>query len=144
MKRLLFAALTLGLAACAPRLNSGPPTLNCDGERSGRLSRVPFTLSANITPQTNEVAGVLTEQGGKAFWVYGRRIADSPNFNLILSVTDQTESYLDLNLILKKARLGYFKSSKSTLTGVLSGVEFSGRQKAGVNNYLVTMVCRAG
>ncbi|WP_420594372.1 hypothetical protein [Deinococcus sp.] len=144
MKRLFFAALTLVLAACAPRLDSGPPTLNCDGERFGRLSRVPFTLSANITPQTNEVAGVLTEGGEKSFWVYGRRIADGPNFNLILSITDQTESYIDLDLILKKARLGYFSSSKSTLTGVLSGADFEGRQKAGVNNYVVTMACQSG
>ena len=138
-----FLALVL-LAACAPRLSSGPSTLNCDGERFGRLTRLPFTLSANITPQTNEVAGVLTEGGEKSFWVYGRRIADGPNFNLILSITDQTESFIDLDLILKKARLGYFSSSKSTLTGVLSGAGFEGRQKAGVNNYVVTMVCRAG
>ena len=131
------------LASCAPRLGSGPPSLNCEGERFGRLSRVPFTLSANITPSTNEVAGVLTE-GEKSFWVYGRRIADGPSFNLILSVTDQTESFIDLDLILKKARLGYFSSSKSTLTGVLSGADFSGRQKAGVNNYVVMMTCRSG
>ena len=119
-----------------------PPALNCTGLRSGTLTQVPFKLSANIDPQTNEVAGVLTEAGDKSFWVYGRRIADGSKFNLILSVTDHTESYAGVDLIFKKARLGYFSNSQSTLSGMLSRT-FAGRQKAGLNNYEVTMTCRS-
>ena len=142
MKRLLLAVLTCTLAGCAPRLSAAPPALNCIGTRSGTLTSVPFKLSANLDPLTNEVAGVLTENGDKSFWVYGRRIADGADFNLILSVTDHTESYAGVDLIFKKARLGYFSNSQSTLTGVLSGQNFVGRQKAGLNNYEVTMTCR--
>ncbi len=139
----LPALLSLSLlAACAPRLSSAPPALNCTGLRSGTLTQVPFKLSANTDPHTNEVAGVLTEAGDKSFWVYGRRIADDSKFNLILNVTDHTESYAGVDLIFKKARLGYFSNSQSTLSGVLSGEKFSGRQKAGLNNYEVTMTCR--
>ncbi|WP_161881826.1 hypothetical protein [Deinococcus alpinitundrae] len=142
MKRLSLVALACTLAGCAPRLSAAPPTLNCTGLRSGTLTSVPFKLSANLDPHTNEVAGVLTEGAGKSFWVYGRRIADGPNFSLILSVSDHTESYAGVDLIFKKARLGYFSNSQSTLSGVLSGQNFVGRQKAGLNNYEVTMTCR--
>lgn len=144
MKRLFFVVLSLNLASCAPRLSSGPPALNCTGTRSGTLTSVAFKLSANIDLQTNEVAGVLTEAGDKSFWVYGRRVADGSNFNLILSVSDHTESYAGVDLIFKKARLGYFTNSQSTLSGVLAGEKFAGRQKAGLNNYEVTMACRSG
>ncbi len=142
MKRLLLATSAL-LAACAPRLSSAPPALNCTGTRSGTLTQVTFKLSANIDLLTSEVAGVLTEAGDKSFWVYGRRIADGTKYNLILSVTDHTESYAGVDLIFKKARLGYFSNSQSTLSGVLSAQKFTGRQKAGVNNYEVTMECRS-
>lgn len=143
MNRLLLAALACTLAGCAPRLSAALPTLNCTGLRSGTLTSVPFKLSANLDPRTNEVAGVLTEAGDKSFWVYGRRIADGSNFNLILSVSDHTESYAGVNLIFKRARLGYFTNSQSTLSGVLAGEKFAGRQKAGLNNYEVTMKCRS-
>ncbi|TSA86778.1 hypothetical protein FNU79_06200 [Deinococcus detaillensis] len=142
MKRLLSVALILTLASCAPRLSSGPAAINCIGMRSGTLTQVTFKFSANVDPQTSEIAGVLTEAGDKSFWVYGRRIADGPNFNLILNVSDHTESYGGVDLIFKKARLGYFSNSQSTLSGVLSGQQFVGRQKAGVNNYEVLMTCR--
>lgn len=143
MKCLLLAALACALASCAPRLAAAPPALNCTGLRSGTLTQVPFKLSANINAQTNEVAGVLTEGGEKSFWAYGRRIADGSNFNLILNVSDHTESYAGVDLIFKKARLGYFSNSQSTLSGVLGGEKFVGRQKAGLNNYAVTMTCRS-
>ncbi|AZI41554.1 hypothetical protein EHF33_01270 [Deinococcus psychrotolerans] len=142
MKRLLSVTLIFTLVSCAPRLSSGPPALNCTGTRSGTLTQVTFKLSANIDPQTSEIAGVLTEAGDKSFWVYGRRVADGSNFNLILNVSDHTESYAGVDLIFKKARLGYFSNSQSTLSGVLSGQQFVGRQKAGVNNYEVLMTCR--
>lgn len=110
----------------------------------GTLTQVAFKLSANIDPQTNEIAGVLTETGDKSFWVYGRRIVNGSDFNLILNVSDHTESYAGVDLIFKKARLGYFSNSQSTLSGVLSGGKFAGRQKAGLNNYEVLMSCRGG
>lgn len=143
MKRLLLVALTCALAGCAPRFSAAPPALNCTGLRSGTLTSVPFKLSANLDARTSEVAGVLTESGDKSFWVYGRRIADGSGFNLILNVSDHTESYAGVDLILKKARLGYFTTSQSTLTGSLSGERFTGRQKAGLNNYTVMMTCRS-
>lgn len=156
MGRFFGAGVTLGgvklglmvlplilLASCAPRLTAGPSALNCTGTRSGTLTQIDFKLSANRAAQTGELAGVLTESGDKSFWVYGRQIADADAFNLILNVSDHTESYTGVDLIFKKARLGYFSNSQSTLSGVLKADKFVGRQKAGVNNYQVLMTCRA-
>ncbi|AWN22987.1 hypothetical protein DKM44_06880 [Deinococcus irradiatisoli] len=144
MKRFLLAALACTLVGCMPRQNASVLALNCSGTRSGTLTQVPFTLSANIDPQTGEVAGVLTEAGDKSFWVYGRRVQNASDFNFILSVSDHTENYAGVDLIVKKARLGYFTNSQSTLSGVLSGKSFTGRQKAGLNNYEVTLACSSG
>ena len=87
-----------------------------------------FQFSANLNAQTGEAAGLLTEDGGKACWVYGKHIRGGAATNLILSGTDRTESYAGVDLIVRKARLGYFSTSQSTLSGVL-------------NNYEVKMEC---
>jgi hypothetical protein len=142
MRRVLLILPLALLAACAPRLNAVPEALNCTGTRSGTLTKVNIKLSANLDAQTGEAAGVLTESGAKAFWVYGRHIRDGAATTLILNVTDHTESYAGVDLIVKKARLGYFSNSQSTLSGVLSGSMFVGRQRAGINNYEVKMECQ--
>ncbi|ADV65803.1 hypothetical protein [Deinococcus maricopensis] len=144
MRPLLVLILPLGLAACAPATQSSGTlgTLQCTGERLGTLTRVPFTLSANLDHPKREVAGVLTEPGGKAFWVYGRYTPTPEGTQFILSVESHTESFAGVDLIFKKGRAGYFTSSSSLLSGTLQGEQFGGRQKAGVNNYTVRMTCR--